>query len=159
VLQDYKQQTYEVFKGHVTAGRGSKLRKPIDEIAGGRVYTGKQALDLGLVDQIGGLQQAVEYVAARVSLKDYEVRVVPEPKDFFLQLMGDLSGEGEHPTDLKASSTIGLLAGYPALAPALELLRKTEPQRARALIQALHRIELFRQESVLLMMPFDMVLQ
>ncbi len=159
VLQDYMQQTYEVFKGHVTAGRGSKLRKPIDEIAGGRVYTGQQALDLGLVDQIGGLQQAVEYAAARVSLKDYEIRVLPEPKDFFTQLMGDLSGEGEHPTDLRVASTTSLLTGYPALAPVLDLLRKTEPQRARALIQALQRIELFRQESVILMMPFDMVLQ
>ena len=35
LLHDYMQQVYEVFKGHVTKGRGDKLRKPIDEIAGG----------------------------------------------------------------------------------------------------------------------------
>jgi protease-4 len=159
VLQDYMQQVYEAFKSHVTQGRGSKLRKPIDEIAGGRVYTGKQALDLGLVDQIGGLQQAVEYAAAKVSLKDYEIRVIPEPKDFFAQLMGDISGEGERPTDIRLSSMSSLLAGQPTLAPLLDLLQRTEPQRARALVQALQRIELIRQESVILMMPFDMALQ
>ena len=157
VLQDYMQKVYDVFKGHVTQGRGSKLRKPIEEIAGGRVYTGKQALDLGLVDQIGGLQQAVEYAAARVSLKDYEVRVIPEPKDFFTQLMGDISGEGERPTDIRMSSMSSVLAGQPTLAPLLDLLQKTEPRRARALMQAFQRIELLRRESVILMMPFDMV--
>jgi len=159
VIQDYMQQVYDVFKGHVTQGRGSKLRKSIDEIAGGRVYTGRQALDLGLVDQIGGLQQAVEYAAARVSLQDYEIRVVPEPKDFLTQLMEDISGEGERPTDIRLSSVSSLLVGQPTLAPLLDLLQKTEPQRARALLQALQRIELIRQESVILMMPFDMVLQ
>ncbi|MBM4027275.1 MAG: signal peptide peptidase SppA [Planctomycetes bacterium] len=159
VLHDYMQQVYDVFKGHVTRGREGKLRKPIDEIAGGRVFTGKQALDLGLVDQIGGLQQAVEYAAAKVSLRDYDIRVVPEPKDFFTQLMGDFSGDGERPTDIQLSGIGSLLTGHPTLGPVLDLLRKTEPQRARVLSQALQRIELLRRESVILMMPFDMVLQ
>jgi protease-4 len=159
VIHDYMQQVYEVFKGHVTQGRGSKLRKPIDEIAGGRVYTGKQALDLGLVDQIGGLQQAVDHAAARVSLKDYDIRVIPEPKDFFTELMADISGEGERPTDLRLSGVGSLLTGQPALAPLLDLVQKTEPQRARVLRQALQRVELIRQESVIVMIPFDMVLQ
>ena len=159
VIHNYMQQVYETFKGHVVKGRGDKLRKPIDDIAGGRIYTGKQALDLGLVDQIGGLQQAIEYAAARGSLKDYEVRVIPEPQDFLTLLMGQYSGEGERPTDVALPGTISLFAGHPALAPLLDLLRKTEPQRAQALAQALQRIELLRRENVILMMPFDMVLQ
>ena len=97
VISDYMQQAYEVFKGHVTKGREGKLRKPIDEIAGGRVYTGKQALDLGLVDQIGGLQQAVEYAAAKVSLKNYDIRVIPEPKDFFTAADGRPLRRGRAP--------------------------------------------------------------
>lgn len=159
LIRDYMQQVYEAFKGHVTKGRGDKLRKPIDEIAGGRVYTGKQALDLGLVDQIGGLQQAVEYAATKASLKDYEVLVLPEPKDFFTQLIDEFSGEGERPTDITLPGATSLFADYPAIAPLLDLLRKTEPQRAQALVQALQRIELLRRENVILMMPFDMVLQ
>ena len=159
VVQSYMQQVYEAFKGHVVKGRGDKLRKPIDDIASGRIYTGKQALDLGLVDQIGGLQQAIEYAAAKVSLKDYEVRVIPESQDFLTLLMGEYSGEGERPTDVTLSGVTSLFAGHPTLAPLLDLLRKTEPQRAAALAQALQRIELLRRENVILMMPFDMVLQ
>jgi protease-4 len=159
VIQNYMQQVYDVFKSHVTTGRKGKLRKPIDEIAGGRVFTGKQALDLGLVDQLGGLDQAVEYAAAKVSLKSYDIRVLPEPRDFLSLLMGDLSGEGEHPTDIRLPRMTGLFAGHPTLAPLLELLQKTEPQRARALAHALQRVELLRQESVILMMPFDMVFE
>jgi len=158
VLHDYMQQVYEVFKGHGTRGRGDKLRKPIDDIAGGRVYTGKQALDLGLIDRIGGLQQAIEYAAEKASIKDYEVQVLPEPKDLFAMLIEQYSGEGEDPTDITLSATANPLANYPALAPLLDLLRKTEPQRAAVLTQALQRIELLRRESVILMMPFDMVL-
>ncbi|RPJ26981.1 MAG: hypothetical protein EHM35_14520, partial [Planctomycetaceae bacterium] len=125
----------------------------------GRVYTGKQAMDLGLVDQIGGLQQAIDYAAAKVSLKDYEIRVLPEPKDFFTLLMDQYSGEGEQPTDVTLSGATSLFAGHPTLAPLLDLLRKTEPQRAQALTQALQRIELLQKENVILMMPFDMALQ
>ncbi len=158
LLHDYMRQVYEVFKGHVTKGRGDKLRKPIDEIAGGRVYTGKQALDLGLVDQIGGLQQAIDYAAAKAGIKDYDVRVLPEPKDFFTSLIDQYSGEGENPTDITTPAATSLFASDPTLAPLLSLLRKTEPQRAAALTQALQRIELLRRENVILMMPFDMVL-
>jgi protease-4 len=160
MIHDYMQRVYEVFKGHVTRGRGDRLRKPIDEIAGGRVYTGRQALDLGLVDRLGGLDQALEYAAAKVSLQDYEVRVLPEPKDFLSELMDELAGEeGERPTDIRLPAMTSLLAGHPTLAPLLDLLQKTEPGRARALRQALQRIELIRRESAILMMPFDMVLQ
>jgi len=158
ILESYMQRVYEVFKGHVAQARSGKLRKPLDELAGGRVYTGKQALDLGLVDQIGGLKQAVEYAAAKASLKDYEVRVVPEPADFLTELMEQSSGRGERPTDISLRITASLLADQPTLAPLLDLLRKTEPQRAQALQQALQRIDLIRREGVIMMMPFDVTI-
>ena len=158
LLEDYMGQVYETFKGHVATGRGDRLRKPLEEIAGGRVYTGKQALDLGLVDHIGGLEQAIEHAAAEASLQDYAVRIIPEPTDFFTQLIEEFSGKGGRPSDITMPDATSVLAGGPTLAPLLELLRETEPQRARALCQALQRIELIRQEGVILMMPFDMIL-
>ncbi len=159
VVDQYMTKVYDVFKGHVTQGRTGKLRKSIDEIAGGRVYTGRQALDLGLVDQIGGLQPAIEYAASKASLTDYEVRIIPEPKDFLTLLLEDYSGQGERPADISLSAAPNLLPGYPDLATALNVLRKTEPQRARTLYQALQRIELIRRESVILMTPYDMILR
>jgi len=155
-IERYMQTVYDVFKGHVTDSRGDKLTKPLDEIAGGRVYTGKQALDLGLVDRIGGLEQAVEYAAAKASLDDYEVRVIPEPQDFITMLLDEYSGQGERASDISVGAA-SLLAEHPTLAGLVDLLQKTEPQRARALLAALQRVELIRTEGVVLMMPFDAI--
>jgi protease-4 len=158
LLEDYMQKIYEVFKGHVAQGRADRLTKPIDEIAGGRVYTGKQALELGLIDEIGGLNQTIEYAAAQASLEDYEVRVIPRPKDFITLLMEEYSGQGERPTDILMPDATTLFSGNPAFRSLFELLRKAEPQRAKALYQALMRIELIRRENVIMMMPFELVI-
>src|SRR4029077_11146235 len=94
------------FKGHVTAIRGKKLKKPIDELAGGRVFTGQQALELGLVDKIGSLEDAIQFVAQQAKLTDYDVRVVPEPKNVIEKIMEELSGEKEegHGLDVLAKA-------------------------------------------------------
>jgi protease-4 len=157
LLGDYMKSVYEVFKGHVAKARGDRLNKPIDQMAGGRVYTGKQALELGLVDHIGGLKAAIDYAASKASIEDYEVRVIPRPKDFFTMLMEDVSGEGESPTDLTMPSAKALVMAEPTIKPLLDLLRKTEPKRAQALYEALQRVELIGRESVIMMMPFDVV--
>ena len=157
-LEDYMYKIYDVFKDHVAKGRGDKLTKPLDEIAGGRVYTGKQALELGLIDKIGGISQAIDYAAAKASIEDYEVRVIPRPKDILTQLIEEYSGQGERPTDISMPSTMTLFSGNPGLKSLFELLRKTEPQRARALYQALMRVELIRRENVIMMMPFELVI-
>jgi len=73
--------------------------------------------------------------------------------------MEQYSGEGERPTDISLSDATSFIAGHPDLASLFALLRKTEPQRARALYQALQRVELIRRESVIMMMPFDTVLR
>lgn len=59
---------YDQFLTHVAAGRKMK-KSDVDAIAQGRVWTGNQALDLGLVDAIGGLDQAVEYAAELAGLE------------------------------------------------------------------------------------------
>ena len=75
ILQSWMDEVYEVFKGHVVRNRGDRLTKPIDEIAGGRVFTGRQALELGLVDRLGTLSDAIRLAAEKAGLKDYDVRV------------------------------------------------------------------------------------
>src|SRR5262249_44754120 len=92
-MQAWMDDIYGVFKGHVMAIRGNRLKKPIDELAGGRVYTGRQALELGLVDKIGTLQDAIKHVAAEAKLSDFEVRVVPEPKSLFERLLEEAAGK------------------------------------------------------------------
>src|SRR5262249_7012733 len=91
-MQGYMDEIYKVFKGHVVAIRGDRLKKPIDDIAGGRVYTGQQALELGLVDKLGSLDDAIKHIAGVAKLSTYEVRVVPEPKNFIEKIIEEALG-------------------------------------------------------------------
>ena len=105
-MQSWMNDIYGVFKGHVVAARGKKLKKPIDELAAGRVFTGQQALELGLIDKIGGLEDAVRDVARQAKLKDFEVRVYPQPKNFMEVLIEDLSDGDRDPNHLTLPASL-----------------------------------------------------
>jgi protease-4 len=152
-MQAYMDEIYEVFKGHVVAIRGKKLKKDIDDLAGGRVYTGKQALELGLVDKIGTLEDAVAYVAKEAKLEDYDVRVVPEPKNFLEKLMEELAGDKEEGKGLDVRSRLNATSQLSLLELAMPYLKQLDPQRVAAIKQALRRLELIQQEGAVLMMP------
>ncbi len=145
-MRTYMEEIYAVFKGHVTAIRGNRLKKPIDDLAGGRVFTGKQAIELGLVDRLGTLCDAIKFVANQAKITDYDVRVVPKPKSFLEQLMeaGD-SGEPKKGLDVIQRPTL--------LDLAQPYLRSLDPSRAGLVRMALGRLELLNREGVTLMMP------
>jgi protease-4 len=159
VFQSQMQSIYETFKSHVVKGRGYRLRKDIDDMAGGRVYTGKQALELGLVDYLGGLEQAIACAAEKASLTEYDVRMVPEPTDFITQLIEELAGTSERPTNISLAMTRAMMSTLGTQGGLMDLLQKTEPKRVQTLFQALLRIQLMQQENVILMMPYDLILQ
>ena len=148
-IQSWMDDVYGVFKGHVTASRGSRLKKPIDELAGGRVYTGQQALELGLIDKIGTLQDAIEFIAAQAKTKEYEIRVVPEPKNFIEKLMEELTGDKDEPNRLvrlRTSQTSLVDLAQPYLA-------QLDPARVRAVTRALQQLQVIQREGATLMMP------
>lgn len=151
-MQAWMDEIYGVFKRHVTEARGGKLKKPIDELAGGRVYTGRQALELGLVDRIGTLDDAVQFAADKANLKDkdYELRVVPEPRSFLEQLLE----EAEGPKDDSHHVTAVLpVRGDALFEAALPYLRQLDPHRVSAVVRALRHLETLRSEGAVLMMP------
>jgi len=153
-MQSWMDDIYGVFKGHVQLARGNRLKKPLDELAGGRVYTGKQALELGLVDKIGTLQDAIAHVADLAKLKDYEVRAVPAAKNFLEQLVQDSSGEDDNQPGLRLIPGLSTLKGQASLVDlAMPYLRQLDPDRIAAVRLALQRLELLRQEGVIVMMP------
>lgn len=149
-MRSYMDAVYEVFKGHVTAIRGDKLTKDIDAIAGGRVYTGRQALELGLVDQLGGVEDAIAFAANRVGLEDYDVRVVPRPKPFMELLMEDLSGGGDDSPHLRVTQPNADQSPLHSLLPAIRTL---DPQRARAVLELIQHLDIIQHERVSLMTP------
>ena len=153
LMQGWMDEIYGVFKGHVVAIRGEKLKKDIDQLAGGRVYTGKQALELGLVDRLGGLDDAIACVAQEAKLEEYDIRVLPPAKSFIELLMSDLQ-DGD--TDNKSLST-ALQRVLPSPASLIDLalpeLQGLEPRRLRSVLSALHQMQLMQREHVLATMP------
>ena len=156
-MQAWMDDIYGVFKGHVTAIRGERLKKPIDDLAGGRVYTGRQAFELGLVDKIGTLQDAIRFVAEQAKLTDYEVRVVPEPKNFIERLVEEISGEKDESKGLDLGQRVPAARNPSLIDLALPYLQHLDPQRVKAVKTALWRLQLMQQEGAVLMMP-EMVL-
>jgi protease-4 len=153
-MQSWMDDIYGVFKGHVTKIRGDRLKKPIDELAGGRVYTGRQALELGLVDKIGTLQDAIAHVAQEAKLKEYDVRVVPRPKNFIELLLEESSGNDEDTGRVTLPAGFPIAAGQTSLVDlALPYLRHLDPERVSTVVTALKQLELVQQEGVMLTMP------
>jgi protease-4 len=159
LMQNYMDEIYGVFKGHVTAIRGDRLKKPIDDLAGGRVYTGKQALELGLVDKLGTMGDAIHNVAKQAKLTEYDVRVVPEPKNFLEQLMESTGGGKADKNHLDATVALPAmkLAGPSLLDLAAPHLAGMDPVRVQAVKRALLQLQLLNREGVSLMMPEIMV--
>ena len=141
---------YEVFKGHVQSSRNGRLKKDLDELAGGRVFTGQQALELGLVDKLGGLEDAIKHVAAAAGLESYAVRAVPEPKNFAEMIQESMGGGSSDEGQLSIESMSNSTALLKRLKPYLEQL---DPSRAAALEQAVRHLGILQSERISLHMP------
>ena len=78
-LQGMVLDTYRLFLERVASGRGLSVEQ-VDAVAQGRVWTGAQAYEVGLVDRIGGLHAAVDEVRAALDLEPgADVALVPYP--------------------------------------------------------------------------------
>ncbi len=147
---DYMNRTYEQFKRRIRTVRGERLRKKLDEIAGGRVYTGEQALEYGLVDRIGGLRDAMKLAAEKAGLpEDAPVYVLPEPEDFFEALARALGEETEDEWEIRM---LARLAGAQQ-AGLLALLHAADLPPTAALRDALVRLHLLTRERVICILP------
>ncbi|MCK5942843.1 MAG: signal peptide peptidase SppA [Planctomycetes bacterium] len=91
-IQGSVDEIYERFLGIVAQSRG-KTAEQVDAIAGGRVWSGEQALQNGLVDEIGGVDKAIAMIRKRAGIEagsDVEVRHLPQPTNFADAFFGQL---------------------------------------------------------------------
>jgi protease-4 len=86
LLQRYINRGYDTFIKRVSDGRKMADAK-VREIAEGRVWTGEQALKLGLVDQLGGLKEAIAYAAKLGKVDKVQSKEYPEDSQWFLKLL------------------------------------------------------------------------
>jgi protease-4 len=131
-IEAQMQSTYELFVSRVAEGRRSSAEK-IDAIAQGRVWTGKQARELGLVDELGGLDRAIALAKEHAKLdagKPVSLVVYPQKRSVF-ELVVNPFGAG-------LGTSLEMLSGAP---------------EARLLDRVAQRLRLFRRGETLALMP------
>lgn len=94
LMQNYINNGYELFVKRCADGRKKSVGE-IKSIAEGRVWTGEDAVKIGLVDAIGGLDEAIAMAAKKADLTSYQIREMPEKEDFATKLMKSLEEDIE----------------------------------------------------------------
>lgn len=89
-IQNEVDTIYYDFKSRVSEGR-KKSMAYVDSIGQGRVWSGNRALQLGLIDRIGGLNDAIASAATLAKVKDYRLREYPEPPGLFDKYFDDFT--------------------------------------------------------------------
>lgn len=90
MIQEFIDTTYLEFKEKVAKGRNMSMDQ-VEEIAQGRVWTGHKGLELGLVDRIGDMQDAITSVASLAEIEDYKLSYYPKIKDPLERFMKELT--------------------------------------------------------------------
>ncbi|VXB73361.1 signal peptide peptidase SppA [Maribacter litoralis] len=90
-VQESIEETYETFLQRVSQGRGMTMAQ-VDSVAQGRVWSGTEALEIGLVDELGNLDDAIAAAAEMAELSAYGVKKFPKYKSGFERFMEDLEG-------------------------------------------------------------------
>jgi protease IV len=91
IIQNSVEQVYDTFITHVSEGR-SMSKEAVDAIGQGRVWTGTDALGLGLVDVLGGLEDAIEIAVNMADLENYRISSLPEQLDPVQELIKEITG-------------------------------------------------------------------
>ena len=94
IIQNGVNEIYTDFITKVAEGRGMVVAD-VDSIGQGRVWSGEDALEIGLVDMLGGIDDAIEIAANMADLENYRVVEYPAKKDPIEKMIQDLSGQGE----------------------------------------------------------------
>ncbi|HAH58308.1 MAG TPA: signal peptide peptidase SppA, partial [Bacteroidales bacterium] len=102
------ERIYDTFITHVSHGRNIS-KAMVDSIGQGRVWSGTDGITTGLVDELGGLKNAIAIAAGKAQLTDYRLISLPEQLDPITQLMNELQGK---PSGDKLKKELGTLYPY-----------------------------------------------
>jgi protease-4 len=92
VLQYNVDEIYATFLAYVAEGRNIPITR-VDSIAQGRVWSGSDAKEIGLVDEFGGLDVAIKMAADMAGIEDYKLVSLPRQTEFFQQIIDELTGK------------------------------------------------------------------
>lgn len=132
VIQSGVDHTYQSFLKLVATARKKEVSE-INEIAQGHVWTGQKALEIGLVDHLGNLNDVIAAAAERANIKDYSVKLITQKlssKEEFIRTLVGKDAHGLLPKTL-ISPYVDLAAIKqlsPLLKPLMDLQNMTDPQ-------------------------------
>lgn len=135
----WMQATYEEFIGKVAAGRGMDPER-VREVAGGRVWTGRQAIEIGLVDELGGLQDAIALACVMgggLDLATTQVVEYPEPPNMFEAIeeaMEGMASAQARPAAFALAERLGFGDLVRTVESALADLEPFSPDRVQAVM-------------------------
>lgn len=110
-LQQMVVKTYDEFTGRVAEGRGLR-QSYVDSIGQGRVWSGVDAIEIGLVDQLGDMEDAIAFAAERAGISnDFKVVEMPKQKDFMTRFMEQIGG-GNNDLDAAMRQKLGTYYHY-----------------------------------------------
>ncbi len=95
VIQKKIDHTYNSFVSKVADGRGLSYQQ-VDEIGEGRVWSGINAKEIGLIDVYGGLTKAIDIAAEKTGLEKYRIVELPEQEDPLQQILKEFTGNIKH---------------------------------------------------------------
>jgi protease-4 len=127
-LGELMQATYDAFVEKAAAGRNTTPER-IDAVAQGRVWTGKQAKDLGLVDELGGMERALQIAKERAKIAantEVELVVYP-PKKSILEVVANPLGRSSDTAALRALVGQQNASAIETVTAPLRLFRRGEP--------------------------------
>lgn len=105
-LEEGIETTYEVFLDRVAQGRNMTVEE-VDLLAQGRVWSGIDAIEKGLIDELGGLQDAIDEAAELAELEDYGIRKYPRYKSSFERFIEDMGGTSTRVKESLIENEIG----------------------------------------------------
>ena len=120
LMQAHINQGYELFTGRVAQGRNIS-QDSVKAVAEGRVWTGEQAMKIGLVDKLGNLNDAIAAAAKAAKIEKYSVGRYPEPAPWFASLLQEKKADY---MDSQMRSALG------EFYPAFSLIRNLKNQDA-----------------------------
>lgn len=155
IIRQSMLDVYGTFKKRITDGRGDKIKGDLEKLAGGRVYSGKDALNIGLIDELGGLNEAIDHAATLAKLEDgnYETHLTPSPKSGLEGMLSGPEKPGKDDEFIQMStppSSVTLLQQQLLTTPTLQLLPDRQKQQLQHLIS---RIQSSTNHSILLIGP------
>ena len=143
---------YGTFKKRIVDGRGERLSDDLESLAGGRVYSGRDALRVGLVDEMGGLVDAIAKAAELAELEEANPLMFPEPKSAFDSLFQQDSGPQNDQFISMAveAKPVGLLDQWLAETPVLSLLPLDKQVSVRG---SLKQLQAMQEDRIQLIAP------